>query len=873
VTALLERTPVAAPDAAPRRARGLAALLPWLIAGAALAAALRWTDTPTRDITAYAIYWLVGIVLPGTLAHRALRGSRGNLPEDLGYGAATGLLLELIAWALAAAVGAQPLLRWWPAVVIVLFLAVPALRRNWRIASPRPLPVLWSWLVAAVVLAVIGWAAFTFRGVPLPPADSGYYQDLMYHLALVQELTRSMPFEVPQLAGDTLRYHYLSDAHMAAASMITGASPATVLLRLWIVPIAATAALVVAALTREITGRWWAGPLAAGAAIVGLPLTLGAPIGPFVSGAIVLVSPSQTYALPLAVLLMAFAVDVLRGRPLRWAWCAVPVLALACAGAKSSALPPLLVGVLLAGVVAWWRGPAAQGSASGWRGLFRRRPVPWSVAWLAASIVVAMGIGFKIFAGGGAGTLALQPLSALTWMEPYQRTLGFRDGVAHTGFFPPGVANASAGAKVFIAGLIGWWLLMQAPRLLGLVKLTSRKPDPVAWLLGGATLAGLGAAWAFWHPSASQLYFFAGVVPLGVLLTVWLLADLVPDPAPGSVPDPVPGSVPDPVPGSARGSVPDPLPGSARGSVPDPLPGSAPGSLPDPVPGSARGSVPGSVLSDRGSVPVGPSDAGLAGHTEAASARYYWSFPVLGLVAGAVWVFVAPATAKPAQMKLVGWAWALALPVLRTAAVLAALLVVVAIAGFIMRRKMPWRVLAVVAVAAVLGSSIGTGLDRTVQGLRQTPNPRGSSGRLVTTDEMRAALWLDQHVPNDDVVATNVHCQPIKTKPACDARAFWVAGLGGHRTVVESWGYSDEAVQANGVDGRKYVFQPAPYPAEFALNEQAFSNPTPAVLAQLRSQYKVKWLFADTRAGTVSAQLTTLATVKFTSGPVTIYAF
>jgi hypothetical protein len=245
----------------------------------------------------------------------------------------------------------------------------------------------------------------------------------------------------------------------------------------------------------------------------------------------------------------------------------------------------------------------------------------------------------------------------------------------------------------------------------------------------------------------------------------------------------------------------------------------------------------------------------------------------LGLVAGAVWVFVAPATAKPAQMKLVGWAWALALPVLRTAAVLAALLVVVAIAGFIMRRKMPWRVLAVVAVAAVLGSSIGTGLDRTVQGLRQTPNPRGSSGRLVTTDEMRAALWLDQHVPNDDVVATNVHCQPIKTKPACDARAFWVAGLGGHRTVVESWGYSDEAVQANGLDGRKYVFQPAPYPAEFALNEQAFSNPTPAVLAQLRSQYKVKWLFADTRAGTVSAQLPTLATVKFTSGPVTIYAF
>jgi hypothetical protein len=619
---------------------------------------------------------------------------------------------------------------------------------------------------------------------------------------------------------------------------------------------------VVAALTREITGRWWAGPLAAGAAIVGLPLTLGAPIGPFVSGAIVLVSPSQTYALPLAVLLMAFAVDVLRGRPLRWAWCAVPVLALACAGAKSSALPPLLVGVLLAGVVAWWRGPAAQGSASGWRGLFRRRPVPWSVAWLAASIVVAMGIGFKIFAGGGAGTLALQPLSALTWMEPYQRTLGFRDGVAHTGFFPPGVANASAGAKVFIAGLIGWWLLMQAPRLLGLVKLTSRKPDPVAWLLGGATLAGLGAAWAFWHPSASQLYFFAGVVPLGVLLTVWLLTDLVPGSVLVAPSDAAPGGRADVAPGGRADAAPD-----GRANV-------APGGRANVASGGRAEVAPGDEV---GLAPDGHRDVALvdlaASERAAPAARHYWLLPVLGLVAGAVWVFVAPATAKPAQMKLVGWAWALALPVLRTAAVLAALLVVVAIAGFIMRRKMPWRVLAVVAVAAVLGSSIGTGLDRTVQGLRQTPNPRGSSGRLVTTDEMRAALWLDQHVPNDDVVATNVHCQPIKTKPACDARAFWVAGLGGHRTVVESWGYSDEAVQANGVDGRKYVFQPAPYPAEFALNEQAFSNPTPAVLAQLRSQYKVKWLFADTRAGTVSAQLTTLATVKFTSGPVTIYAF
>ncbi|MDT4991227.1 MAG: hypothetical protein QOH97_1119, partial [Actinoplanes sp.] len=546
MTAVLERAPHAAPGVGRGRV-SWPAVLPWMVVAVALAGVLHWTHTPVRDVTAYTIYWVVGIVVPGTLTHRALRGSRGNLPEDLGFGAAMGLLLELLAWALAAAVGAQPLLRWWPVLVIVPFLAVPALRRHWRIAEPRPLPVLWSALTATVVLLGIGWAAFTFRDLPLPPANTGYYQDLLYHLALVQEMTRSMPFDVPQLAGDTLRYHYLSDAHLAAASMITGVSPATVLLRLWIVPIAATSAAVVAALAREITGKWWAGPLAAGVAVAGLPLTLGAPIGPFVAGAIVLVSPSQTYAVPFVVLLVAIAVDVLRGRTLGWTWVVVPVLAVACAGAKSSALPPLLVGVLLAGVLLWWRAPATRDLAA--RDLAapdlaapdlaapaRSGPVrpgrgrlPWPVLGLAAAIVAAMAVGFKIFAGGGAGTLALQPFSALTWMEPYQRMLGVEDGVAPTGLLLPGVEHATAAGKLFIAGLVVWWLLMQAPRLLGLALLpaTSKRADPVSWLLGGSTLAGLGAAWAFWHPSASQLYFFAGVVPFGALLTVGLLTDVV----------------------------------------------------------------------------------------------------------------------------------------------------------------------------------------------------------------------------------------------------------------------------------------------------------------------------------------------------------
>src|SRR4029453_5651205 len=100
--------------------------------------------------------------------------------------------------------------------------AVPGLRRHWRIAEPQPLPLRWSWIIAGGLLTLVamsypGWAA-----TPLPPVTTQYYQDMLYHLALVHEMTRSMPFQVPQLTGDTLRYHYLSDADIAIGSMLTG---------------------------------------------------------------------------------------------------------------------------------------------------------------------------------------------------------------------------------------------------------------------------------------------------------------------------------------------------------------------------------------------------------------------------------------------------------------------------------------------------------------------------------------------------------------------------------------------------------------------------------------------------------------------------
>ena len=772
MSAVLDATVAAPPTPAPGsrspRARIAFSLLPWILPAVALVAALLHTGTPARDIALYSAYFAYAVVLPGTLVHRAVRGSRGNLPEDLGLGAATGLLVLLIGWALAAATGLQALLRGWPLLVIALFLAVPGLRRHWRIGDPRPLPLAWSWIVAGALLVLVGMNHPAWQVTPLPPVETTYYQDLLYHLALVHEMTRSIPFQVPQLAGDVLRYHYLSDADMAAASMISGVAPATVLFRLWIVPVAAVAVFVTAALTRELSGKWWAGALGGAAGICGVPLALGATSGVFGSNAVGIYSPSQVYAFPLLGLLLTVAIDVLRARPLRYAWIMVFPLALACAGGKSSALPPLVAGLGPALLVVLIRD---------------RRRLP-TVAAFSGLVLGAMFAGLNLFAGGGAGTLSVQPFAILWWFPPYRETLGPADINDGSQSLPIGVEQAGPAGCFFLAWILVWWMIMQAPRLLGVLAVAAKRTrrEPAAWLLAGFALAGAAGLWLFWHPATSQVYFFFSVVPFAAALTVWYLAD------------------------------------------------------------RARS----------------------------------WRPVVAGLLAGGIWAAVAPDVAAPVTNELSSWAWALALPLLRTAIVAAVLAVLGLAIWRLATGRFAWHAVPVALIAAILGASLGQQVDnqvrRNIVAFTEPPAPLDTT-HLLLEDEAVAALWLDEHAGRDDVVATNVHCWPINGKAGCDARAFWVAGLGGRRTLVESWGYTDQAVAQDGVDGKRYAVQPAPYPDRFALNQRAFADGNPADVAELRDRYHVRWLFADERAdGGVSPRLGESARLSFSAGPVAIYA-
>ncbi|XVV15834.1 hypothetical protein ACQP2X_16240 [Actinoplanes sp. CA-131856] len=757
MTTLLEDPPVASPAPAEQpRATPWWRVLPWVPPAVAAVATLLWLGTPAASIAIYAAYFAVAVVLPGTLVLRALHGSRGNWPEDLGLGAAAGLVVQLIGWALAAATGARVLLPIWLALVVLLFVAVPGLRRHWRISEPRPLPLAWSWGMSVVLLLVVLAGVTNLRTVALPPTTFEIYQDIYYHLALVHEMARTIPFHVPQVDGETLRYHYLSDADMASASALTGISPATVYLRLWFLPIVGTAAFVFAALARSVSGRWWTGPVAAAAVVAGRAMLANGAVMPFGSGLpVMLISPSQTYVMPLIALFTLIAVEALRGRPLRWMWAALPVLAVACAGSKSSGLPPLVAGLVLAGLAL----------------LVKQRRVPWTAAGLLAVAGLGMLAGLKLFAGGGAGTLQLQFLSTLRRMPPYEGTIGSGDGIELGGLVPDGVAHAGTAGRLFVAFVVLWWVLSQAPRLLGLV-LPSRDFDVAWWLLGGIVLAGVGAVWVFWHPSSSQIYFFAGTAPFGALLTVCALA-------------------------------------------------------------------------------------GRADRFRAAA--------VGAALAAAAWVVVVPQIHGPVRNNFVGWGKALAEPFLYTAA---AVIVAVAIAVAI------WRKRALVAlptalVAAVVAAGLAGGVSYQLASLND-PRPKPRPAVAVTAAEMRAALWLGEHSGEDDLVATNVHCVPLNAEK-CNARAFWVAGLSGRRTLIESWGYSDSAVAAHGKNGLAYYFQPAPDPAVYELNQRVFAEGDAAGVRRLRDEHGVKWLFADSRAGTVSPALARVADIRFQDGPATVY--
>ena len=500
MTALTTRR--AAPSTVqPRRRPAAARYAPVAAASALVAIVLLATGTPAPDLARWAAYALLAVLLPGTLVYRALRGRPHTLVEDLAMGAAVGLVLELVGWALFTAVGAPGWLRLWPLAVVLPFAAVPRLRRHWRVRYPTAVPSGWARSLAAIVAGFTLYLNESFLRVnPVLPTDEGQaqYIDLAFQLSIAGAATHQVPPDVPQVAGEPLHYHWFGFAHLAATSLVSGVDLPTVFFRLAVPALCALAAVLVAVVGWRITGRPYAGVVAAALMFTvgefgfdnGYRQLFGSQATFIVWG-----SPSMTYSWVLLLPLIAALGEIVgRARGVavpalgRGAWALAALFLAASTGAKASSVPVVLAALAATAVLL----------------LAARRRLPRAVLLAGGLAVAAQLFATAVLFAFESHGVTVDPFSGL---RTYVGT-GHSAGV-----------TALIWAAVVVAFLLN--LQLRLAGVVALLRLRRRRLEPVQLFLLGGALAGPAIYLLLGHPGSSNQYFTRAGFAFGVLLSAW----------------------------------------------------------------------------------------------------------------------------------------------------------------------------------------------------------------------------------------------------------------------------------------------------------------------------------------------------------------
>ncbi|MEU4198121.1 hypothetical protein AB0E69_39930 [Kribbella sp. NPDC026611] len=470
--------------------------VPWLLPILVAAGGFVWLgDVGAGPVLKFTAYFVLGIALPGTLLLRAAWRSTGNWAEDLGLGSVVGATWQLIGWAIFTALGRPHWLIVWPALVLI------ALGwKYWRIRDPQPLPARWTWGLAVSAAVMIGAATFGVLAYhPMPPHGEAYYPDLLYHLSMVNELTRSMPPDIPQVAGERLDYHWFANADMAAAVDITRLTPMVVLFRLWILPWLVVSLLVCATLARTVSRTWWTGVLAAlalAAPQLYLLIDTSVNLAPPVS----LLSPSQTFGLVAGVTVAIFLIELLFRQAPRRLWLLTIAVAIVGGGSKPTVLPLLVAGVALAAVYV----------------VVTTRRLPGRLVGATVALLVVGVATFVTVAGSTSGS-RLQFLAMLKSLPVYTAATGDRTQPGDGGLILPALAHGEVIGTLTL--LLGVLLTLQAMSWAGF-GMVGRK-DPIAWFLLGAMIAGWAGYLLIDHPSVSESYFVYMAAPFSLAGAGW----------------------------------------------------------------------------------------------------------------------------------------------------------------------------------------------------------------------------------------------------------------------------------------------------------------------------------------------------------------
>lgn len=757
------------------RPRVVSALV-WLLPAATLYLVLEGTGVGNGDILRYTAYFAGCVTLPGVLLLRAFAPGRRTWPEDIGIGIVVGLSFELLGWALFTAAGIQQWLAVWPAVVLVVFAAVPRLWPCWRAQDAPRLPLAWAVTLALLLSAtLLLYYGGSVSASAVPKYGGDYYQDLLWHLGIVHELGRSVPPQIPQVAGETMQYHWFADAHLASAAQITGIDARLVLFRLWFAPIIIGLVLAVAALARQVSGAWWTAPFAVTLTTIVQRLAIWKFAGGIGGSPLVFLSPSQSFGATISVGAAALVIGVLYRSAPRRSWVLVLLVVCACAGSKPTTVPLLLGGTGLAALFL----------------LLRNRRIPWPTAGLGVALALVTLAATATVSGSSAGT----PFRLFGFLRifPGYTALSGAPAIA-----PPGgwiIQGLSHPSRQILTWAIVMVISVVVSNMVGVVAFVGpaqrrTRTDPAQWWLVGTLLAAMLGFVAVDHPSLGQFYFLGSALPFAAV-------------AAASV-----------VHGAIAGR-----PRPARRVI---------------VAGGLLAGVVVAVV------------IRLAGNSDArpvAPAEVTWAVtePMLWL-AGTV------------AVGLLGWLVLRSVrPQIRGLGL--ALLMCVAVGLTLPSRGWAeWRN----AADAVTGES------------RQIPVP---AKPWFTTAEIQAALWLDRNAGQDDVIVTNTSCLTQgRGGRVCDARGYLVSGIGGRRTLMEGWAYTQQSLAHQGQENVTYNHLPSPWPDRVELTAKAITAPTPELLAMLHRDHGVRWIFADKRLGGVAERtLDRLADRRYTRGPVIVY--
>ncbi|MEU0264570.1 hypothetical protein [Nocardioides sp. NPDC006303] len=506
----------AAPDAKPSSDRKLSdrvfpggswsGLLPGvLVVGATLVLAVRVAGVDLGDALLFTGYVLAFLTFPGTVVWRAVAKPGPSLGNDLILGTILGLVLEAPLYVLLRLFDLTQLIYGYPVAVLAGVLVV-----LWRRRRVGPVVIgrasLWSWAGAAVAfvqILLVTNQMWSYRPIDALRAP---YVDEPFHLAIAGDLLHHFPAQMPWVEGTPLFYHWLVYVHLASAATVTHIELIVLMRSLSIALLVLLAVGGAYAAATRLTGRKWPGFVAALVFATGAtPDFFGwtSLVSPaqlaFDSVTRAFYSPTHAFVMPLQMVLMVLVVEMIRRERWQWRpWLLTVVVMVAVAGAKSSALPTIIAGLLLALVVS---------------AVLRRKRMAGILGALLGSAVAVFLVAQQLFYGGGTRATGIdlngstvQRLGIL--MLPEGETL-------------PG----SAPLSIWVTFTVGF-VLVAVPVIIGLVRGGWRRPELL--FLAGTWAAGAGAMMVLSHPALSQAYFLLGASGFIAVVMAVSLSEIIP---------------------------------------------------------------------------------------------------------------------------------------------------------------------------------------------------------------------------------------------------------------------------------------------------------------------------------------------------------